>query len=230
MKGNKDNIMARARMHTIISWIVLGGALLISAGDWTWKPAWAYWAILALSTMLSLYGPLRLDKGLIQERMSRKPDAKRWDRYCVGLVALFTMAEMIVPGLDHRFGWTSPQPLWLHLLGLALAIAGTAGLMWAMQANRFFSAYVRIQKERGHSVISQGPYRIVRHPGYAFWSLRTIGIPLLFGSNWTFIVAVLFIAMFFVRTALEDEALQNELQGYKEYAEQVRWKIIRGIW
>jgi protein-S-isoprenylcysteine O-methyltransferase Ste14 len=112
---------------------------------------------------------------------------------------------------------------------MALVILGTLGLMWAMNANRFFSAFVRIQQNRGHQVVDAGPYRLVRHPGYAFWSLRTLGVPLLFGSNWAFIVAGLFVGMLVVRTMLEDRVLQKELPGYKEYAGRVTWKTIKGI-
>jgi protein-S-isoprenylcysteine O-methyltransferase Ste14 len=131
--------------------------------------------VLVLSTILPLIGPLRLDGGLIEERVSRKPGAKPWDRYFVALVGLFTMAELIVPGFDHRWKWSFPQPMWRHLLGLALVILGTLGLIWAMKANRFFSAFVRIQLDRGHRVVDAGPYRIVRHPGYAFLCPRTFG-------------------------------------------------------
>jgi protein-S-isoprenylcysteine O-methyltransferase Ste14 len=187
-------------------------------------------AILVASTLLPLTGPFRLDEGLLEERMSRKPGAKPWDRYFVALVGVFTAAELIVPGLDHRWNWTPQQPVWKHLIGLAIVILGTLGLIWAMKANRFFSAFIRIQQDRGHQVVDAGPYRIVRHPGYAFWSLRTLGVPLLFGSKWALIAAGLFVAMFVVRTILEDRVLQNELPGYKEYAKRVMWKLVRGMW
>ena len=120
--------------------------------------------------------------------------------------------------------------MWKLLFGLALVILGTAGLIWAMRANRFFSAIIRIQQDRGHQVVDTGPYRIVRHPGYAFLCLRAFGLPLLFGSNPAFIVAGLYMAMFVVRTVLEDRVLQKELIGYKVYSEQVTWKLVRGIW
>ena len=186
--------------------------------------------VLVLSTILPLLGPFRLDEGLLEERMSPKPGAKRWDRYFVALVGLFTVAELIVPGFDHRWMWTPPQPVWKHLAGVGFIIFGTLGLIWAMKANRFFSAFVRIQQDRGHQVVDAGPYRFVRHPGYAFWSLRTLGVPFLFGSNWAFIVAGLFVAMFIIRTMLEDRILQRELPGYREYAERVTWKLVKGIW
>jgi protein-S-isoprenylcysteine O-methyltransferase Ste14 len=210
--------------------LVIGAVLFAAAGDLAWWQAWAYMVLFVASTILSLAGPLRLDEGLIEERMSRKPDAKHWDRYFVGLVGVFTIAELIVPGLDHRWGWTKPQPIWMNLLGLAPVILGTIGLMWATRVNRFFSAFIRIQKDRGHQVVSDGPYRFIRHPGYAFWNLRTLGIPLLFGSNWAFIVAGLFIASFVVRTALEDRVLLEELPGYTDYADRVRWRLLKGVW
>ncbi len=224
------SVIARARIRTVIGAVVIGVVLFAAGDDPAWWPAWVYVAILVTSTILPLAGPFRLDEGLIEERMSRKPGAKPWDRYFVGLVILFTMAELIVPGLDHRWGWTNPQPAWKSLLGLALMIVGTFGLTWAMRVNRFFSTVIRIQKDRGHHVVSEGPYRLVRHPGYAFWSLRTVGVPLLLGSNWAFIVAGLFIAMFVVRTGLEDRVLREELAGYDEYADRVRWKLVKGVW
>jgi protein-S-isoprenylcysteine O-methyltransferase Ste14 len=224
------SVIARAGIRTAVGVVVLGVVLFVAAGDLSWWQAWAYMAVLAASTILSLAGPFRLDEGLIEERMLRKPGAKPWDRYFVGLVVVFTMAELIVPGLDHRWGWTGPQPVWKSLLGLALMIVGTSGLTWAMRVNRFFSAVIRIQEDRGHHIVSEGPYRFVRHPGYAFWSLRTMGVPLLFGSNWAFIVAGLFVAMFVVRTGLEDRVLRNELPGYREYSNRVRWKLVRGVW
>ncbi len=224
------SVIARAGIRTVIGDAILGVVLFAAAGDIAWWPAWAYAVIIVVSTVLPLTRLFRLDEGLIEERMSRKPGVKPWDRYFVALIAVLTMAELIVPGLDHRWGWTGPQPVWKGLLGLALMIVGTFGVIWAMRVNRFFSAFVRIQEDRGHHVVSEGPYRFVRHPGYAFWTLRTVGVPLLFGSNWTFVVAGLFIAMFVVRTGLEDRTLRGELAGYSEYAGRIRWKLVRGVW
>lgn len=226
----KGNIIGRARIRSIIGIILIGVVLFAAAGDLAWWPAWTYLAILMVSMLLPLYGPLQFDEGLIEERMKPKPGAKRWDKYFVAFVGLFTMVELVVPGLDHRSGWTAPKPIPVKLAGVALVVLGTAGLIWAMRTNRFFSAVIRIQNDRGHAVVNQGPYRMVRHPGYSFWSVRTIGVPLLFGSDWAFIAAGLFIAMFVVRTALEDRVLQEELPGYREYAAQVRWRLIKGVW
>jgi protein-S-isoprenylcysteine O-methyltransferase Ste14 len=224
------NVLRQARIKTAIANVVIWAILFGTAGDLAWLHGWAYMAVLWVSTLLGLYGPFRFDEGLIEERMSKKPDQKRWDRFFVALVGVFTIAELIVPGLDHRCHWTRPLPMWAILLGLALVAIGTAGLIWAMQVNRFFSAVIRIQKDRGHVVVTSGPYRIVRHPGYSAWLLRTLGVPLLLGSYWAFIPESLFIVSFIVRTALEDRVLQLELPGYAAYAGKVRAKLVPGVW
>jgi protein-S-isoprenylcysteine O-methyltransferase Ste14 len=224
------SIIGRARIKTVSADALSCAILFGSAGDLAWRQGWIYMAILWASTILPLFGPFRLDEGLLEERMSRKPDAKRWDRIFVALVGILTLADLLVPGLDHRYHWTRPLPVWAISLGLGLVIVGTAGLIWSMQVNRFFSTVIRIQKDRGHRVVTQGPYQVVRHPGYAAWSLRTLGVPLLLGSFWAFIPSSLFIATFVVRTTLEDRLLQAELPGYRDYVERVRAKLVPGVW
>ena len=117
---------------------------------------------------------------------------------------------------------------------LAIVIAAVLGYVvigvWSMAANAFFSMIVSIQKDRGHTVVTDGPYRYVRHPGYAGSILFTIATPLVLGSLWAFIPCGLAAALFVVRTALEDRTLQEELPGYKEYAQQTRYRLLPGIW
>ena len=107
---------------------------------------------------------------------------------------------------------------------------GYAFSSWALIVNRFFSGTVRIQTERGHHVVTDGPYRIIRHPGYAGSLLGYVFIPILLDSLWAFIPAVLLIIVMFIRTASEDSTLQTELPGYAEYAEKTRYRLIPGIW
>ena len=101
---------------------------------------------------------------------------------------------------------------------------------WALIENRFFSTFVRIQKERGHEVCDSGPYRIVRHPGYAGNLLALPGIVLALGSVWTLIPVVIAITIAVMRTELEDKTLQEELKGYKEYVQRVRYRLIPGLY
>lgn len=221
----------KAATRTLVALVPLGVALFASAGDLRWAGAWCYLGLVLASSGLSLFGPVRLDEGLLEERL-QKPEAgaARWDKVFVGLVGVFTLAELLVPGFDRRWGWTRGLQDWEFWLGLFAVATGTAGIMWAMRINRFFSTVVRIQRDRGHHAIEGGPYRFVRHPGYAFWGVRTLGAPLLLGSHWPFLVAVPFMAMLVVRTTLEDGLLRRELAGYREYAERTRWRLVPLVW
>ncbi len=223
-------VIRQARIRTLRATVVLGVVMFAAAGTLNWTAGWLYFAVLVVSTTLPLWGPLQFDEGLLQERMSSAPDAKQWDRIFLALVAVLTFAELVVPALDFRLRWTSPLPAWVMWAGFLGVVLGTAGLMWAMWTNRFFSAVVRIQRDRGHHVVTSGPYRVVRHPGYATWMVQAASAPFLFRSFWTFVPVGLLIAMFFVRTALEDRVLQNELDGYRQYATRVTSKLIPGIW
>lgn len=223
-------VIQRARIRTAIATAILGVVMFGAAGSVKWPAGWLYFAVLVLATTLPLCGPLRFDQGLIEERLSSGPGAKKWDRLFVALVGVLTPAELVVPGLDFRFGWTPALPAWIMWAGFAGVVLGTAGLTWAMWTNRFFSAVIRIQRERGHTVITSGPYRVVRHPGYATWMVQTLSAPFLFRSLWTMVPVGLLVVMFFVRTSLEDRVLMDELDGYREYAARVTWKLIPGVW
>jgi protein-S-isoprenylcysteine O-methyltransferase Ste14 len=123
------------------------------------------------------------------------------------------------------------MPLALQLAGVVVAVlAYDVIIVWAMTANAFFAQTVRIQEERGHTVATGGPYRIVRHPGYVASILSQIATPLILGSVWAFIPAGLAALLFVVRTALEDKTLLEELDGYKEYAGRVRYRLLPGVW
>lgn len=120
----------------------------------------------------------------------------------------------IVAGFDHRLGWSPAFPLWLNLLGFVLIAIGYALAVWALVENRFFSSVVRIQTERGHVVCDSGPYRIIRHPGYAGNLLPLLGIVLALSTVWTLIPAAVALIITIIRTALEDHTLHEELPGY----------------
>jgi protein-S-isoprenylcysteine O-methyltransferase Ste14 len=136
----------------------------------------------------------------------------------------------VVAGLDVRFHWTGENPFAFHVGGLLANISGYVLFLWAMVSNAFFSEGVRIQEERDHTVASGGPYRYVRHPGYAGAIVAGVATPFLLGSLWGLIPAVLSAVLYVVRTALEDKTLMEELPGYPEYAQQTRWRLFPGLW
>jgi protein-S-isoprenylcysteine O-methyltransferase Ste14 len=158
-------------------------------------------------------------------------NAKAWDKVLAPLMALsVSFPLVIVAGLDQRFDWSPVFPLWLIVLGFILILFGYAFAVWALVENRFFSSVVRIQADRGHVVCDSGPYRIVRHPGYAGNILPLLGIVLALGSVWTIIPAVVALMIAVIRTALEDRTLREELPGYPEYTRRVRYRLIPGTY
>ncbi len=186
--------MLRAAIRFLLMLLILCGMLFLAAGTLNWPMGWVYVAITLIGTFASRLLVFRRHPDLIRERaaFAEKQDAKPGDKILVSLSAIIgPMIAQIVAGLNYRFGWLPEIPLWLALVALALVIAGWALSSWAMAVNRFFSAVVRIQTDRGHTVITTGPYRFVRHPGYAGGAVANLAIPLMLGSAWALIPAVL---------------------------------------
>jgi len=158
------------------------------------------------------------------------PNVEKWDKLVSGLLTLPWFALYIVSGLDIRFGLSLELATWIHISGLVIFILGNALVSWAMISNIYFSTAVRIQYDRGHHVSIGGPYRFMRHPGYVGMIIYLLATPLILGSIWAFIPASLTGILFIIRTAFEDNTLKNKLEGYKEYAERVKYRLIPGIW
>jgi protein-S-isoprenylcysteine O-methyltransferase Ste14 len=171
--------------------------------------------------------------GILAERVkfAKSTDTKPWDKILAPLVSISVSYPLIiVAGLDHRFGWTAPFPIGLNIFGLILCAVGYGFAIWALVENRFFSTVVRIQLDREQAVCDSGPYRIVRHPGYAGNILALPGIVLALNSLWVVIPAAVALILVVTRTALEDRTLQEELPGYKNYAQRVRFRLFPGVY
>ena len=210
--------------------LVLTAILLLAAGRWDWVTGWVYMAIYACVTLVGVVA-VPLDPELVEERTHIKEGVKEWDkRIAVVGSVLYPLAIFVVAGLDARFGWSPQIPLALQVSALAAAAAGNMVSIWATAVNRFYSRFVRIQKERGHSVITAGPYRYVRHPGYLGQIIFSLASALALGSLWTLVPGGLFAVLLVVRTVLEDRTLQDELEGYTEYARRVHHRLIPYIW
>jgi len=137
---------------------------------------------------------------------------------------------LLIAGLDTRFGWTGRVALALQIVAIAIFMLGGALFSWAMVSNAYFSTVVRIQEDRGHTVCTTGPYRFVRHPGYVGAILQSLAVPLMLGSLWALVPGGLAALLIVARTALEDRTLWEELDGYKEYARRVRYRLLPGVW
>ena len=193
---------------------------------------WIFFGASFIHYSLSTAVQIKLNPELLVERLKRKREgSKMWDEILMRISNLtILIAVPIIAGLDiGRFQWSTLN-VWFTVLGLAFLIASTIFINWAMAVNRHFEPTVRIQKDRDHKVVSSGPYKIVRHPGYLAGILYALSIPLIIGSLFTFIPVGIYVILFIIRTSLEDRTLHEELDGYPEYANQVKHKLFPGIW
>jgi protein-S-isoprenylcysteine O-methyltransferase Ste14 len=229
----ESKLTAKQVLRFIIILLLTPAALFIAAGRLNWVMGWIYSGVTIGCVVVSRAIALRATPDLLRERarFDEAEDVKSWDRLIVLLAAiLIPLATMIVAGLDDRLGWSARLPLWLESIALVFAVLGSLGGVWAMAVNRFFSAVVRIQKSRGHTVVTAGPYRFVRHPAYASNILTWLATPLMLSSLWAYIPVGLLIAVLVVRTTFEDKTLRRELAGYEEYARQTRYRLLPGVW
>lgn len=220
-------------LFNLLTLILLLITPFLASGDWTWGLGWLYTGSMLVFAFVSRVIAIRLHPGFARERAtaSAMQDTKSWDKWIVPLIALWLpLLSVLVAGLDERLGWTAGLPGWVHGLGLGIMFIGYAVGTWAMAVNQFFSSHVRIQTDRGHHVISTGPYAIVRHPAYITGIIAMLGLPLLLDSLLAYPLIGLLCILTVVRTALEDRTLLAELPGYKEYAQKVRYRLIPGVW
>jgi protein-S-isoprenylcysteine O-methyltransferase Ste14 len=213
-----------------LSLLLIGLSLFLPAGSWSWLRGWLFLAVLVVASVVVTLYLRRVNPDVLAARINRHEAPRCWD-LLLGLMMLAAMiAVPIVAALDDgRYHWL-PVPWWGCMLGYALLIAGIVGLTWAESVNKFFEPTVRIQTDRGHRVIDTGPYAIVRHPGYAFGYPLFLGMPLALGSLWALIPAILIGPLLVLRTIWEDQTLREELAGYKEYTQRVRYRLIPRVW
>jgi protein-S-isoprenylcysteine O-methyltransferase Ste14 len=204
--------------------------LFVPAGTWLWPRGWLFFAVYVAAGVLISFYLRRVNPDVVAARANRHAGTKSWDRWVVGLLIAAIISIIVVAALDDgRLHW-SAMPWWICGIGYVPLLAGLAGITWAESVNKFFEPTVRIQTDRGHQVIDAGPYAIVRHPGYVSVLLLIIGMALSLGSYWALIPAAVTYLILVARTVLEDRTLQNELPGYKEYAQRVRYRLVPGVW
>ncbi len=232
MNPNTSAIRSRVILQMIILVILMPLIPILISADWDWWEAWVYAGIFILGFIASRLLAARRHPDLLAERARsmQMEGAKSWDRRIVPWLAIGGVIALIVVGLDHRYGWSPAFPLWLKLTAFLGMILSMLLGSWALIENRFFSGIVRIQTERGHRVVSSGPYRYLRHPGYAGSLWVYLLTPILLDSIWAWIPDLLLIGLLIVRTALEDKTLQAELPGYAEYAQHTKYRLMPGVW
>lgn len=233
MSSLQQTFTPRVILQLLLFVILVPFLPILIAWRWGWWEAWVYALIYVLGFAASRALAARRHPDLLAERarFADHAGAKAWDRVLAPATAVGGASILIVAGLDARFDWSPAFALLPKSVALLLIVAGYALVgSYALLANRFFSGMVRIQTERGHHVVSGGPYRWVRHPGYAGALLAYLATPVFLDSWWAFLPAVLLTATVILRTHLEDKTLREELPGYADYAGRVRYRLLPGIW
>ena len=223
----------RQWIRLIVVYLLMPLILLMCGRDYGWWQAWLYSLLIVAAGIGGRMWAEQRHPGLMAERQNVESikNAKAWDKVLAPLMAVSVSYPMVfVAALDHRYNWSLEFPLWLNLIGFTLISVGYAFAAWALAENRFFSSVVRVQSDRGHVVCDSGPYRFIRHPGYAGSILALFGIVLALESVWTLVPAAVASIIAVIRTALEDQTLQRELPGYAGYAGRVRYRLIPWIY
>jgi len=229
----KTRTLIRALVGFAMYLLLTPALLFLAAGTVRWPMAWVYVISMLAAAVGSRLIVLKRNPDMLMERaqFTSAEGTKSWDRILVPAIALFgPWVMMVVAGLDRRYGWSTPVSITGQVVATLFLFGGYLLAVWAMVVNRYFSAVARIQKDRGQEVVSGGPYRFVRHPSYAGAVLGYLALPVMLEALWAFVPALFVLVGLVIRTGLEDEMLQEELEGYKAYAANTRYRLIPGVW
>jgi protein-S-isoprenylcysteine O-methyltransferase Ste14 len=219
-------------VRTLVGAGFFGLLLFFSAGTFAWPQAWMFMALFfGCSAAIGVW-LWQADPDLLAERMKSpvSADQNPRDRAIIGAILIAFVAWLVFMALDaRRFDW-SHVPDWAQWLGAALIIGAFCGWVQVLRANSFASVMVRLQRERRQTVVSSGPYAVVRHPMYAYALLLMIGTPLLLGSLFGLLGLILFVPLLAARALREEAMLMDGLPGYRDYAAKVRFRLLPGLW
>lgn len=232
MKNQSGVNVTRVVIMLLLVLVVIPLLPILISGQWGWWQAWIMAAVFILAFIVSRALAVRRTPDILKERANygQHENTQPWDQWLSPLVAFGSVFILLVAGLDVRYHWSAGFSLLVEMVGLVLILVGYVLGSYALIENAYFSGTVRIQAERGHKVVSSGPYGWVRHPGYLGSLVASLGMPLLLDSAWAFVPMIILGVFFIIRTSLEDRFLQKNLPGYRSYAQKVRYRLLPGIW
>jgi protein-S-isoprenylcysteine O-methyltransferase Ste14 len=221
-----DNLYLRTIRATLVGTGAFLAVIFVPAWTLDYWQGWAFFGTLSISTILVTIYMALYDKQLLESRLRLGPTVEKrsTQKIIVTVGLLVYVAAFVTNVFDHRFGWSPAVPVWLSLLGDALAALGILIYFLVIRANHYAASTVEVAE--GQTVVSTGPYAIVRHPMYAAAILVFIGMPLSLGSWWGLLFVPLFIGGFVWRLLDEEEFLRANLSGYAEYMREVRYRLM----
>ncbi|MFC2123795.1 methyltransferase family protein [Bacteroidota bacterium] len=205
---------------------------LLISWNWKWWEAWVYLIIYIAGFTCSRILAAKRHPDLLSERarFMRHENTMSWDKILAPIAGIGSGMIPLIAGLDARYAWSPTFSMPIKIVSLVVILAGYFIGSYALIENRFFSGTVRIQTDRNHKVVSSGPYRWIRHPGYSGALLTFLASPVFLDANWAFLPAAFVTILLIIRTKLEDSTLQTHLEGYHDYAMKTRYRLIPGIW
>jgi len=231
-KDGKEKSVSPFRIF--LGWIFLGvfvASIFLCAGRWDWIAGWNFIGVVTCGQVLNVLYLRKKNPEVLRGRSRIGKGTKPWDKVWLFLFMVFYMAIIYVAAFDFGRSGIFGMPLGCFWAGMGFYVVFLVLMTWAMAENPHFEKTVRIQHDRNHRVIDTGPYRFVRHPGYVCVILGYFfSAPLMLGSWRAFVPAGLSALWMVVRTALEDQTLRRELDGYEEYAQRVKYRLLPCIW
>ena len=227
-----SSLAVKALLSVLLLAVVMGGVIFLTAGHWTIEDYWQGWVYLLVFTVTSLLTTIYLirnDPELLKRRMRGGPTAEK--RASQRVIMLFTslafIGLLVVPALDRRFGW-STVPIYAVIAGDVLVAVGFYFIFLVYRVNTYTSATIEVAADQ--KVIDSGPYALVRHPMYASALLYLLGTPLALGSYWGLLIFVALVPLLIWRLFDEEKMLTRELEGYTQYKQRVRYRLVPRVW
>jgi protein-S-isoprenylcysteine O-methyltransferase Ste14 len=215
-------------LMTVSGVAFFGVVLFVASWSISWVKAWLFLVVFgSISLITALIGVIKYP-AMVDNRMAKHSDNQRWDTIVVALLGINTFILLIVAGLDYKFSIIVSVPDIFSYISLPFTSIYVIIQLWAGITNKHFESHTRIQN--GHTVIQTGPYKIVRHLFYSTFMLFWIATPLALGSYLALIPGLIGVILVIYRTAKEDNFLQGNLDGYKEYSKIVKYRLIPGLW
>jgi len=223
---DKNKVVISVVIRLLLAIPMLGLIFFLPAGTFDYWEAWAYMGVLFIPMTMMLFYFLKTDPEVLERRM-RTREQQQEQGILMTILVIFFLGTFLLPGFDRRFGWSNP-PLWLVIFALVLVFLGYLSFFFVLRENSYASRVIEV--EEGQKVISSGPYAVVRHPMYTGVLLMYGISPLALGSTWGMLPMILLPAFLVARILNEEKVLREELEGYQEYTQKVKYRLIPGLW
>lgn len=224
--------MSRSKLLlTVLSRLISGVIMFalmffLPAGTWRYWQAWMYIGVLIIPMLFVLAYFMKRDPELLERRMKMREERGQ-QRRIIGISVLFFILGYLLPGFDIRYGWSN-MPAWVSIAAAVVMFLSYLLVFRTMQVNSYLSRIIEVAENQ--KVIDTDVYGVVRHPMYVGMVVLYVVSPIVLGSWWAVIPALVIVPVIVARILDEEKALESELAGYKEYKQKVKYRLIPFVW